>query len=236
MQQIILTNLCAEKDYLLLGTLISLSQGNFSQLIHYLICIYIRLWKQLPNCRKGYISDQPFFQSWVQKFLLTNLVMNVLSSSIGQQALSHIHYHLLVNSPAAYKLISSFFQASWNWVSWHCKTLLYLFVGICDITHSDNFVCTYAWYVTRMSYQLIDTFVWLGIWGIINDFWKKKLKLYTITSWSGSQASITNLLIGYLWSPQLIPKPNGGLTWFHQLWSMSYHGGSSVHNAQLRLV
>lgn len=94
MQQIILTNLCAEREYLLLGTLVSLSQGNFSQLIHYLICIYIGLWKQLPNCRKGYISDQPFFQSWVQKFLLTNLVMNVLSSSTGQQALSHIHYHL----------------------------------------------------------------------------------------------------------------------------------------------
>lgn len=59
----------------------------------------------------------------------------------------------------------------------------------------------------RLSYQVVDSLIWLGIRGIINDFRKKKLKLRPVTYLSGSQGSITDLPTGYIWSPQLVPKP-----------------------------
>ncbi|CAK9860985.1 unnamed protein product [Sphagnum jensenii] len=59
----------------------------------------------------------------------------------------------------------------------------------------------------KLSYQVVDTLIWLGIRGIINDFRKKELKLRPITYLSGSQASISNLPTGYLWSPHIVPKP-----------------------------
>jgi sterol 3beta-glucosyltransferase len=66
----------------------------------------------------------------------------------------------------------------------------------------------------QLSYQVVDTLIWLGIRGIINDFRKKELKLRPITYLSGSQASISNLPTGYLWSPHIVPKPKGVLRCF----------------------
>ncbi|XP_073389856.1 sterol 3-beta-glucosyltransferase UGT80A2 isoform X2 [Physcomitrium patens] len=59
----------------------------------------------------------------------------------------------------------------------------------------------------RMSYQVVDSLIWLGIRGIINSFRKKQLKLRPITYLSGSQGSIADLPTGYIWSPHLVPKP-----------------------------
>eukprot|EP00252_Welwitschia_mirabilis_P012586 TRINITY_DN2774_c0_g2_i1.p1 TRINITY_DN2774_c0_g2~~TRINITY_DN2774_c0_g2_i1.p1 ORF type:complete len:790 (+),score=201.56 TRINITY_DN2774_c0_g2_i1:390-2759(+) len=59
----------------------------------------------------------------------------------------------------------------------------------------------------RLSYQVVDSLIWLGIRGIINDFRKKKLKLRPVTYLSGIQGSVTDLPTGYIWSPQLVPKP-----------------------------
>lgn len=59
----------------------------------------------------------------------------------------------------------------------------------------------------RMSYQVVDSLIWLGIRGLINDFRKKKLKLRPITYLSGSQLSVSKLPTGYIWSPHLVPKP-----------------------------
>eukprot|EP00249_Psilotum_nudum_P023855 c29007_g1_i3 orf=2-1705(-) len=59
----------------------------------------------------------------------------------------------------------------------------------------------------RVSYQVVDSLIWWGIRGMINNFRKKKLKLRPITYLSGSQGSISNLPTGYIWSPQLVPKP-----------------------------
>jgi sterol 3beta-glucosyltransferase len=52
--------------------------------------------------------------------------------------------------------------------------------------------------------------IWLGIRSIINDFRKNKLKLLPIPYLS-SQGSLADLPTGYLWSPQLVPKPDGML-------------------------
>ncbi|XAR48353.1 Sterol 3-beta-glucosyltransferase [Bertholletia excelsa] len=58
----------------------------------------------------------------------------------------------------------------------------------------------------RVSYQIVDTFIWFGIWDMINEFRKKKLKLRPVTYLSGSNSS-PDVPYGYIWSPHLVPKP-----------------------------
>ncbi|XP_024030996.1 sterol 3-beta-glucosyltransferase UGT80A2 [Morus notabilis] len=59
----------------------------------------------------------------------------------------------------------------------------------------------------RLSYQIVDSLIWLGIQDMINDFRKKKLKLRPITYLSGSYYSPQDVPYGYIWSPHLVPKP-----------------------------
>ncbi|KAJ6880707.1 sterol 3-beta-glucosyltransferase UGT80A2-like [Populus alba x Populus x berolinensis] len=59
----------------------------------------------------------------------------------------------------------------------------------------------------RLSYQIVDSMVWLGIRDMINDLRKKKLKLRPVTYLSGSQGSDSDVPYGYIWSPHLVPKP-----------------------------
>ncbi|XP_010243988.1 PREDICTED: sterol 3-beta-glucosyltransferase UGT80A2-like isoform X2 [Nelumbo nucifera] len=59
----------------------------------------------------------------------------------------------------------------------------------------------------RLSYQIVDSLIWLGIRDMINDFRKKKLKLRPVTYLSGSQGSASDVPYGYIWSPHLVPKP-----------------------------
>ncbi|KAJ6880706.1 hypothetical protein NC652_033903 [Populus alba x Populus x berolinensis] len=61
----------------------------------------------------------------------------------------------------------------------------------------------------RLSYQIVDSMVWLGIRDMINDLRKKKLKLRPVTYLSGSQGSDSDVPYGYIWSPHLVPKPKG---------------------------
>ncbi|KAG0489943.1 hypothetical protein HPP92_006806 [Vanilla planifolia] len=59
----------------------------------------------------------------------------------------------------------------------------------------------------RLSYQIVDSMIWLGIRDMINDFRKRKLKLRPVTYLSGSQGSASDIPYGYIWSPHLVPKP-----------------------------
>ncbi|KAJ7973603.1 Sterol 3-beta-glucosyltransferase ugt80a2 [Quillaja saponaria] len=59
----------------------------------------------------------------------------------------------------------------------------------------------------RLSYQIVDALIWLGIRDMINEFRKKQLKLRPITFLSGYYSSPPNVPYGYIWSPQLVPKP-----------------------------
>ncbi|KAF3601440.1 hypothetical protein F2Q69_00039050 [Brassica cretica] len=56
----------------------------------------------------------------------------------------------------------------------------------------------------RLSYQIVDSLIWLGVRDMINDLRKKKLKLRSVTYLSGTQGSAS---LGYMWSPHLVPKP-----------------------------
>ncbi|KAK6143988.1 hypothetical protein DH2020_020808 [Rehmannia glutinosa] len=58
-----------------------------------------------------------------------------------------------------------------------------------------------------LSYQIVDSLIWLGIRDMINDVRKKKLKLRPVTYLSGSQGSESDIPHGYIWSPHLVPKP-----------------------------
>ncbi|CAL1361596.1 unnamed protein product [Linum trigynum] len=59
----------------------------------------------------------------------------------------------------------------------------------------------------RLSYQIVDSLIWLGIRDMINDVRKKKLKLRPVTYLSGSQGSEFDVPHAYIWSPHLVPKP-----------------------------
>ncbi|XP_038979477.1 sterol 3-beta-glucosyltransferase UGT80A2-like isoform X2 [Phoenix dactylifera] len=59
----------------------------------------------------------------------------------------------------------------------------------------------------RLSYQIVDFMIWLGIRDMINDFRKIKLKLRPVTYLSGAQGSASDIPHGYIWSPHLVPKP-----------------------------
>ncbi|CAN1246665.1 Sterol 3-beta-glucosyltransferase UGT80A2 [Linum grandiflorum] len=59
----------------------------------------------------------------------------------------------------------------------------------------------------RLSYQIVDAFIWLGIRDLINEFRKKQLKLRRVTYLSGHSSSPPDLPYGYIWSPHLLPKP-----------------------------
>ncbi|KAM3359685.1 sterol 3-beta-glucosyltransferase UGT80A2 [Capsicum galapagoense] len=59
----------------------------------------------------------------------------------------------------------------------------------------------------RLSYQVVDGLIWLGIRDVINDFRKKKLKLRPVTYLSNSNSYHPDVPYGYIWSPHLVPKP-----------------------------
>ncbi|KAF5733540.1 sterol 3-beta-glucosyltransferase UGT80A2-like [Tripterygium wilfordii] len=59
----------------------------------------------------------------------------------------------------------------------------------------------------RLSYQIVDALIWLGIRDIINEFRKKQLKLRPVTYLSGYYSSPPDVPYGYIWSPHLVPKP-----------------------------
>lgn len=62
----------------------------------------------------------------------------------------------------------------------------------------------------QLSYQVVDSLILLGIWDLINEFRKKKLKLRPMTYLSGSSNShLNDVPYGYIWSPHLVPKPKG---------------------------
>ncbi|XP_015570476.1 sterol 3-beta-glucosyltransferase UGT80A2 isoform X2 [Ricinus communis] len=59
----------------------------------------------------------------------------------------------------------------------------------------------------KLSYQIVDSMIWLGIRDIVNEFRKKKLQLRPVTYLSGNYSSPPDLPYGYIWSPHLVPKP-----------------------------
>ncbi|GLT32123.1 hypothetical protein SLA2020_068110 [Shorea laevis] len=58
-----------------------------------------------------------------------------------------------------------------------------------------------------LSYIIVELLTWWSIRGYINDFRKRKLKLAPIAYFSTYRGSLSHLPMGYMWSPNLVPKP-----------------------------
>lgn len=59
----------------------------------------------------------------------------------------------------------------------------------------------------KMSYHVVDSLMWWGMRGLINEFRVKELKLNPMNYFNMNQGSIAHLPTGYMWSPHLVPKP-----------------------------
>ncbi|XP_056683600.1 sterol 3-beta-glucosyltransferase UGT80A2 [Spinacia oleracea] len=59
----------------------------------------------------------------------------------------------------------------------------------------------------RLSYQVVDTLIWLGIRDLINEFRKKTLKLRPVTYLKPSYGAPPDTPYGYIWSSHLVAKP-----------------------------
>ncbi|KAK4480220.1 hypothetical protein RD792_013282 [Penstemon davidsonii] len=59
----------------------------------------------------------------------------------------------------------------------------------------------------RLSYQIVDALIWIGIRDMINEFRKKKLRLRPVTYLSGTYSTPPHVPHAYIWSPHLVPKP-----------------------------
>lgn len=83
-----------------------------------------------------------------------------------------------------------------------CKELFFW-----DFCH-EKFLLTFPCLI-QLSYIVVDLLIWWGIRSYINDFRKRKLNLPPIAYFSMYHGSISHLPTGYLWSPHVVPKPQG---------------------------
>uniref|UniRef100_A0A2C9VF44 Uncharacterized protein n=1 Tax=Manihot esculenta TaxID=3983 RepID=A0A2C9VF44_MANES len=114
----------------------------------------------------------------------------------------------------------------------------------CEFPHPLSLVKQPVAY--KLSYQIVDSMIWLGIRDMINEFRKKKLKLRPITYLSGYYSSPLDLPYGYIWSPNLVPKPkesnksvylldNCPHDWlFSRCKAVVHHGGAGTTAAGLK--
>nr|XP_043638337.1 sterol 3-beta-glucosyltransferase UGT80A2-like [Erigeron canadensis] len=152
--------------------------------------------------RKGFLPSGPS-EIFVQRSQMKEIIYSLLPACKEPDLDSNIPFKadaIIANPPAygqthvaeALKIpIHIFFTMPWTPTS--------------EFPHPLSRVKQSAGY--RLSYQTVDSLIWIGIRDIINDLRKKKLKLPPVTYLSGSQGSEANIPHGYIWSPHLVPKP-----------------------------
>lgn len=151
---------------------------------------------------KGFLPSGPS-EIYIQRSQLREIVFSLLPACVDPDPVTNVPFKvdaILANPPAyghthiaeALKVpLHVFFTMPWTPTS--------------EFPHPLSRVKQSVGY--RLSYQVVDSVVWLGIRDLINEFRKKKLKLRPVTYLSGSSNSQPDVPYGYIWSPQLVPKP-----------------------------
>ncbi|CAK9207628.1 unnamed protein product [Sphagnum jensenii] len=151
---------------------------------------------------KGFLPSGPS-EIATQRKQIKSIVHSLLPACIEPDMDSGLpfHPHAIIANPPAYGHVH---------VAQYLNVPLHIFFTMPwtptgSFPHPLSRVKQQAGY--RLSYQVVDSLIWIGISGIINAYRKKELKLRPITYLSGSQGSINQLPTGYIWSPHLVPKP-----------------------------
>uniref|UniRef100_A0A0D9WY29 Erythromycin biosynthesis protein CIII-like C-terminal domain-containing protein n=1 Tax=Leersia perrieri TaxID=77586 RepID=A0A0D9WY29_9ORYZ len=105
----------------------------------------------------------------------------------------------IIANPAAYAVLVLLVQLG------AIYTEIFSLMPTCEFPHPFSRVKQPAGY--KLSYQIVDSFVWLGIRDIINDFRKRKLRLRPVTYLSNTHGYSNDIPHAYIWSPYLVPKP-----------------------------
>lgn len=137
----------------------------------------------------------------------------------GQLMNSHIHWHECLKV----QLIGYYHLHLFTILNMQFECVIFCVFGIgrcnCSFFFRKKF-----WHLrtshVQLSYLILDLIVWWGSRGFINDF-RKKLNLPPIAYFSTYHGSISHLPTGYMWSPQLMPKPKGNFILFSfMVWAL----------------
>uniref|UniRef100_A0A803KMW5 sterol 3beta-glucosyltransferase n=1 Tax=Chenopodium quinoa TaxID=63459 RepID=A0A803KMW5_CHEQI len=151
---------------------------------------------------KGFLPSEPS-EIPIQRNQMRDIIFSLLPACKEPDPVSHVPFTvdaIIANPPAyghthvaeALKVpIHIFFTMPWTPTS--------------EFPHPLSRVKQSVAY--RLSYQVVDALIWLGIRDMINEFRKKKLKLRPVTYLKPSYSAPPDTPYGYIWSPHLVPKP-----------------------------
>ncbi|XP_031105351.1 sterol 3-beta-glucosyltransferase UGT80A2-like [Ipomoea triloba] len=151
---------------------------------------------------KGFLPSGPS-EVQIQRKQIKDIILSLLPACIESDPVSNIPFYVdaIIANPPAYGHthvaealdvpLHIFFTMPWTPTS--------------EFPHPLSRATQPVAY--RLSYQIVEGLIWLGIRDMINDFRKKYLKLRPITYLSKSNSSPTDIPHGYIWSPHLVPKP-----------------------------
>nr|GMC76278.1 sterol 3-beta-glucosyltransferase UGT80A2-like [Ipomoea batatas] len=151
---------------------------------------------------KGFLPSGPS-EVQIQRKQIQDIILSLLPACIESDPVSNIPFYVdaIIANPPAYGHthvaealdvpLHIFFTMPWTPTS--------------EFPHPLSRATQPVAY--RLSYQIVEGLIWLGIRDMINDFRKKYLKLRPITYLSKSNSSPTDIPHGYIWSPHLVPKP-----------------------------
>ncbi|KAI3732316.1 hypothetical protein L1987_63520 [Smallanthus sonchifolius] len=151
---------------------------------------------------KGFLPSEPS-EIQIQRSQIKDIVFSLLPACTDHDPDSHVPFNVdaIIANPPAY---------GHTHVAEALKVPLHIFFTMpwtptSEFPHPLSRVRQPV--ANRLSYQIVDALIWMGMRDIINEFRKKRLKLRPVTYLSGSNHFPQDLPYGYIWSPHLVPKP-----------------------------
>ncbi|KAJ0796196.1 putative sterol 3-beta-glucosyltransferase [Helianthus annuus] len=186
--------------------------------------VAVRIHDMVKN--KGFLPSEPS-EIHIQRSQIKDIVFSLLPACTNDDPDTHVPFNvdaIIANPPAyghthvaeALKVpLHIFFTMPWTYVSsiasfCFMRAPLLLMFSLCLFRPTSEFPHPLSRVrqpvANRLSYQIVDALIWMGMRDIINEFRKKKLKLRPVTYLSNSNNSPHDLPHGYIWSPHLVPN------------------------------